>query len=60
MVCPLDKATIQELETLTGLRVKAVLCSPEELEAGIARQYGGSESETVEVWPGFEISWSVA
>jgi len=60
MVCPLDRATIQELEALTGLRVKPVLCSPEDLRAGIARHYGQGSSETVEVWPGFEISWSAA
>ena len=58
MVCPLDKATIRALEVLTGLRVKAVLCSPEDLRKGIARHYGRDERDTLEIWPGFEVAWS--
>lgn len=39
MVCPLDLATIQELEQITGLRVKPLLCEPSDLYAAIQRYY---------------------
>lgn len=39
MVCPLDEATIGELESLTGLRVKPMLCSPDCIYTAIARHY---------------------
>jgi HD-like signal output (HDOD) protein len=39
MICPLDKATIQSLEKHTGLKVKPVLCSANDLRAAIDRYY---------------------
>lgn len=39
MVCPLDSATIKELEDHTGLRVKPILCSPEDIRDAITRYY---------------------
>lgn len=39
MVCPLDEATIRELEAITGLRVKPMLCSPACISKAIARHY---------------------
>ena len=39
MVCPLDTGTIQELETLTGLRVKPLLCSPDDIRMAINKYY---------------------
>jgi HD-like signal output (HDOD) protein len=39
MVCPLDSKTIQELETITGLRVKPLLCSPQAVRQCIHRYY---------------------
>jgi HD-like signal output (HDOD) protein len=39
MVCPLDSATIYELEEHTGLRVKALLCPPDDIRNAIRRYY---------------------
>ncbi|MCP4645058.1 MAG: HDOD domain-containing protein [bacterium] len=39
MACPLDAETIQELETITGLRVKPILCPVNDIEAAIAKYY---------------------
>jgi putative nucleotidyltransferase with HDIG domain len=39
MVCPLDSKTIGELESKTGLRVKPLLCSAEDVRRAIARYY---------------------
>lgn len=39
MVCPLDTKTIEEIESRTGLRVKPILCSAEDLNASIKRYY---------------------
>lgn len=39
MVCPLDEATIRELENITGLRVKPMLCSPACISKAISRHY---------------------
>lgn len=43
MACPLDSATIEELEELTGLMVKALLCDARDIRAAIADQYPGEE-----------------
>ena len=39
MACPLDSKTIEELQTYTGLRVKALLCSLESIQACIKEYY---------------------
>ncbi len=40
MAFPLDAATIKKLEDMTGLRVKALLCRPEDIRAAIEHYYG--------------------
>lgn len=40
MVCPLDSKTITEIEQMTKLRVRALLCNPEDIRAMIAKNYG--------------------
>lgn len=39
MACPLDTVTIHELEHITGLRVKAMLCKLDDIHARIKRYY---------------------
>ena len=39
MVCPLDAATIAQLEVMTGLKVKALLCLSDDIHAAIDRYY---------------------
>lgn len=39
MVCPLDSQTIEELERTTGLRIKPLLCSPDDIRSAIIRYY---------------------
>lgn len=39
MVCPLDAVTIGKIESSTGLRVKPILCSPEDIRVAIERYY---------------------
>ena len=41
MVCPLDKATVEEIENTTGLRVKPLLCNPDDIRIAIDRYYPG-------------------
>jgi HD-like signal output (HDOD) protein len=43
MVCPLDSGTVEQLEKVTGLRVKPLLCSPEDVRAAITKYYPGEE-----------------
>lgn len=43
MVCPLDSGTLQELEKLTGLRVKPLLCAPEDIREAIVQYYPKEE-----------------
>lgn len=45
MVCPLDAATIRQLEEKTGLRVKPLLCSPEDVRRAIDRYYSSGKDE---------------
>ncbi len=45
MICPLDTATIQELESTCGLSVMPVLCSGADLRAGIDRCYGKESAQ---------------
>lgn len=40
MACPLDTSTIQELEVLTGLRVKAVLSKLDDIRVAVEKYYG--------------------
>lgn len=40
MMCPLDVSAIETLEELTGLRVKQLLCSAEDVRASLDRHYG--------------------
>lgn len=39
MVCPLDHALVQDIESRTGLRVKPLLCLPNDIRAVINRYY---------------------
>jgi len=39
MVCPLDTATVKQIESATGLRVKPLLCAPNDIRAAIERYY---------------------
>ncbi|MCX5770984.1 MAG: HDOD domain-containing protein [Candidatus Hydrogenedentes bacterium] len=39
MACPLDTVTIQELQRITGLRVKAMLCKLDDIQDRIRRYY---------------------
>lgn len=41
MVCPLDKAAIEKVQELTGLRVKPMLVSRTEIQEAIKRYYTG-------------------
>ncbi|MDQ1256850.1 MAG: type pilus assembly protein PilB [Candidatus Hydrogenedentes bacterium] len=43
MACPLDAKTIRELEEITKLRVKALLCSQQDIKAAIARYYPATD-----------------
>jgi putative nucleotidyltransferase with HDIG domain len=54
MVCPLDAQTIGELERNTGLRVKPILCSPEDVRKAIHRYYPADIPATLEVADGPE------
>lgn len=44
MVCPLDSGTIAALEARTGLKVKPLLCSPEDIRSAIKRYYPTEET----------------
>ena len=53
MVCPLDAASIAQLEEMTGLKVKALLCLSGDIHAAIARYYPAmEEKEPGEYVPG--------
>lgn len=45
MACPLDTVTIHELEHLTGLTVKAMLCKLDDIQSKIQRYYPLREPE---------------
>ena len=45
MVCPLDSATVAKIETVTGLRVKPILCSPDDIRGAISRYYPDDQFE---------------
>lgn len=46
MACPLDKKTLGELEDITGLRVKALLCGINDVHATLERFYPPEKSKT--------------
>jgi HD-like signal output (HDOD) protein len=46
MACPLDAATIKEIEQITGLRVKPILCSTGQITNAINRYYGGDADDS--------------
>ncbi len=51
MVCPLDSATVKQIEAATGLRVKPLLCAPNDIRAAIERYYPAPDSEAKKVEP---------
>ena len=60
MACPLDVATIAEIEKLTGLKVKAMLCRYDDIQAAVQKHYpeeglGEGEMPTFQLPPGFEL-----
>jgi HD-like signal output (HDOD) protein len=42
MACPLDAATIAKIEQMTGLRVRGLLCSLEDIQAALREHYGSA------------------
>lgn len=50
MACPLDATAVTELEEVTKLRVKAVLCSATDIRAAIQRYYPSYEHPDLELW----------
>ncbi|HOV75946.1 MAG TPA: HDOD domain-containing protein [Candidatus Hydrogenedentes bacterium] len=46
MACPLDASAIAEVEKATGLRVKAMLCSFDDIHAALERFYPAEKAET--------------
>ncbi len=44
MACPLDKDTIEKMEQLTGLKVKAVLCKLDDIVAAVKKYYPDSSA----------------
>lgn len=50
MACPLDATAIAELEEVTKLRVKAVLCSATDIRAAIQRYYPEFDHPDLELW----------
>lgn len=51
MACPLDTATLSELQEVTGLRVKAMLCRFDEIHRTIRRYYPVDENAEDETAP---------
>jgi len=47
MACPLDTVTIQELERITGLKVKAMLCKLDDIQDRICRYYPARDAVQV-------------
>jgi HD-like signal output (HDOD) protein len=48
MAFPLDSATIRKLEEMSGLRVKALLCRPEDIRNAIEQYYCHAPSTTLD------------
>ncbi len=51
MACPLDSKTMKDIEAVTGLRVKALLCSQADIRKAIRRYYPLEEGDYDEVAP---------
>ena len=49
MECPLDTDTIEKLESMTGLSVKPILCSQEDIRSAIEQYYPLEKEETTPV-----------
>jgi HD-like signal output (HDOD) protein len=47
MACPLDSRTIEELQTMTGMRVRPLLVSMHDVRVALKRYYGEPEKKTV-------------
>jgi putative nucleotidyltransferase with HDIG domain len=45
MVCPLDQATLDELTTITDLKIKPVLCSAADVRQSIEKYYAEPEAD---------------
>ena len=45
MVCPLDSGTITKIEEVTSLRVKPILCSPDDIRGAINRYFPDDKFE---------------
>jgi len=61
MACPLDAATIAEMEKLTGLKVKAMLCKYDDIQAAVNKQYGEEKDQkgamhTFQLPPGMDLA----
>ena len=48
MVCPLDSKSRKDLESMTGLRVKPILCSRDEIEEAFDSHYRSRQEITFE------------
>lgn len=57
MACPLDAAAITELEHVTQLRVKAMLCSATDIRAAIQRYYPALDHPDLELWNATEEAY---
>lgn len=55
MACPVDAATIAEVEALTGRRVKAVLCRSHDLLEAINKQYPAETEIDESSFSGFDL-----
>lgn len=60
MACPLDITTITDIEKTTGLKVKAMLCRYDDIQAAVTKQYpedGGVEGElpTFQLPAGYDL-----
>ena len=51
MACPLDKVTIKQLENMTKLKVRPLLCSAKSIHSAIVRYYPRSTTEFQEYTP---------
>ncbi|MDQ1256153.1 MAG: hypothetical protein QG656_749, partial [Candidatus Hydrogenedentes bacterium] len=56
MACPIDGRTVEDLERITGLRVKPVLCSMQEIRALINKYYGEDEAKKPPVEAAADVS----
>lgn len=59
MACPLDITTIREIERITGLRVKAVLCKLDDIHKAVRKYYPSDDGSTQEMTV-FELPPSMA